>query len=96
MNIKTTLIIATIAIAATTLAISPMVTNPAFASTFPGSNGQGHETTITETCTNNGGKVKEGPCGGNSAESDNNDDTTTTITTAGKSTNEKDRDTTTR
>jgi hypothetical protein len=89
MNSKTTyvLTIATIAIATATLAISPMVTQ-VFAS-FSGSNGEGHET--TQTCTNNGGKVKEGPCGGNSAQSDNNADTTTT--TRGKSNNIADQET---
>jgi hypothetical protein len=86
MNSKTTLTIATIAIAAAMLAISPMA-NQAFAS-FSGSQGRGH--TVEETCEGPSGNIKEGDCPGQSEKSDSQSETETTF--AGKSRNEKDKD----
>jgi hypothetical protein len=86
MNTKITLGI--VAFSALALALAPVVVSTAFAS-FNGANGQGHDE--EQTCTNNGGKVKEGECGGNSAQSDNNDETTTTF--RGNSNNEADCET---
>jgi hypothetical protein len=87
MNSKTTLTIATIAIAAVMLAISPMVTNPAFAS-FSGSKGKGH--TTEETCTSPNERVTEGDCKGQSEKSGPHQESETTF--AGKSNQPKDTD----
>jgi len=86
MNSKTTLTIATIAIAAAMLAISPMA-NQAFASTFPGSQGQGHEE--EEECVQGDRSFGE-DCPGESQKNPNRLECDTTF--AGKSDNIKDQD----
>ena len=86
MNSKTTLTFATIAMAAAMLTISSMA-GQAFASTFPGSQGQGHEE--TDTCVQGDRSFGE-DCPGESQKSPNRDECTTI--TAGKSDNIKDQD----
>jgi hypothetical protein len=81
------LITATIAAAVLMVALSPVVVNQVLA--FPGEQGKGHETTVTQTCENPGGQVKSGDCPGQSEGATPIEEDTTTTTTAGKSSHVK-------